>query len=133
MFIETGLLAGKLIASVAIVNLLFLMTRTYAAGLKQFTLFVTISLAVFRAQIVEHFFKIRIFYENRISNQCLEPFGVDIKIVHLSFTVDAVPANITVYMCKAFFTTESSRGQCFQYLLRGHNELLSLFLHFTYC
>jgi hypothetical protein len=105
-----GPVTGKLVALVAKIKLFCLVTAANPTVFKQFALFVTASLAVFRSKIVQHQYKIRIFFKNWFIQQGFKPLGIGREISQGFLELQTGPADISIDMGKAFFAAQTTGG-----------------------
>jgi hypothetical protein len=120
----------KLVALVAKINLLFLVTWAYSTVLKQLTLFVATPLAIFRGKRVQHLLESGVVAENRVLQKRLKSFGIDAEISQFFFKIETVFPYVSLHMCKASFTTEAARGYGFLNFAINHG--LSPFVEMSY-
>jgi hypothetical protein len=109
-FVKVGSVTGKRVTLVAEIHLFLLVTGSHATTFKQFALFVPAAFTVSRRQVIQHLFESRILLKNRISQQGFKPFGIVLEISQFFLELQAVHADLSVHMGKAFFTTQAAWG-----------------------
>ena len=107
-FIKIGLVAGEFLALIAEIHLLFLVAAAHMAVLEEFAVFVAAAFAVFRRQIIQHFFEVRIFFKHRIVEKGFKPLGIGLKIPEFFLEFLAVFADIPVHMGKTGFAGKAA-------------------------
>jgi hypothetical protein len=111
--VKIGMAAWKLVTLITKINPHLLVAWPHSAVFEKLALLISAALAVFRCEIVQHFFKGGIFLENRITQQSFKPLGVDMEITQLFLKLHAEPPDITPGMGKTGFTAQAARGDGF--------------------
>jgi hypothetical protein len=122
-FVKVGSVTGELLTLVAEIDLFFLVTGSYSAVLKQLALLIAAALAVFRGQVIQHFFEFGIFFKNRDTQQGFKPFGVGLEIPQFFFELQAVPADISIHMGKTGLAAQAAGGHGRFDLFIIHNKV----------
>jgi hypothetical protein len=78
--VKIGTAAWEFTALVTEINAHLLVAWSYAAVLEKFALFISAAMTVPGCKIVEHLFKIRIFFKYRFLQQSFKPLGIDVEI-----------------------------------------------------
>ena len=120
MLVEVGIIAWKIITLKAEIDLFLLVATFHSALFVMLADFVPASCAVALCKIIEHEFEIWIFLKDGIIEKRLKSFRIDIKVSESFFKLQAVLSDITIDMCETFFTAQSARTQCIEYMIVCH-------------